>query len=181
MEKDGARFLPSQSLIEGDPCFHDLSFETAHTNSNQVNLLGRQEHSGSIAYFYSFRPWISVIYHSYTLTGLSDLSFQRIYLVIQKRPSELHPSRRILGLWFILYIYRFTMGFLSTHPLFLDCNPSGADHSPGTFHLASSFPGLHTGSYSFGDSTSKTLQPKRFHLFYSFQGQNRPSFNIALL
>ena len=77
MEKDGARSLPSQSLIEGAPAF-DLTFEIAHTNSNQVNFSDeQQEHSGPIAYFTASSldlSYLSLKSH-YTLTGYQISSF----------------------------------------------------------------------------------------------------------
>ena len=109
MKKDGARSLPSQSLIEGGPCFRPCLRNCTH-KLQPGQLLGRTTRTfRPHRLLYSFVPGsqlfiTQVILHSY---GLSDLFFQRIYLVTQKRPPF---SRRIFGLWFILYTYRFTMG-----------------------------------------------------------------------
>lgn len=177
MEKDGERSLSSQSL--GAPCFQPYLRNCTH-KLQRGQLLGRTTRTfRPHRLLYSFVPGsqlfiTQVTLHSY---GLSDLFFQRIYLVIQKRP----PFQDV----FLAFGSFYTHTGLPWVPFYASSLPrlqfSGADHSPDTFHLASSFSGLLAGSHSFGVLRPKTLQVDAFFSFFVFHAQNRPSSNVAFV
>jgi hypothetical protein len=165
MKKDGARSLPSQSLIEG-PCFRRY-IRIAH-KLQLGQLLGRYKNiPGLIAYFTASSLDLSYLsLKSYSNSyRLSDLSFQCTYLVIQKRPLS---SRRIFGplvLFTHLQVYH---GSFSTHPLFFDCNPQGRTISLIHFISPRLSPVFIQVPDSFGVSTSKLTL---FLFFFFFTGR----------
>ena len=124
MEKDGARSLPSQSLIEGGPCFRPCLRNCTH-KLQPGQLLGRTTRTcRPHRLLLQLRPWISVIYQSSHTTLLRAIrSLLSAHLSRNSEAASIFKTY----FWPLVHFIHIPVyhGFLSTHPLFLDCNPQG--------------------------------------------------------